>query len=896
MHINFLLYTWYHSLAKCIYEHVSEETITITTYFYFCYFPIYINMAESFVFDIANSLLGKLASYAYEEVSRVYGVYKDLQEIKDTLLIVNGLLLDAECKKDQKQGLREWMRQIKNICSDAEDVFDGFEFQHKRKQVAEASNSTRAKVRHFFSSSNSLVFRPMMARQIKEIRERLDKVAADGTKFGLAKIDIGTEFVLQRRELTHSHVDVSSVIGRENDREEIIKLLRQPHGRGDGDGDRSLCVIPIVGIGGLGKTTLAKLVFNDKRMDEVFQLKMWACISHLDDFDIKLIIIKIINAASASIFTPASAALSFTLAHKENINNLDIEQLQSRLRHELSGKKFLLVLDDIWNDDRAKWIELIDLIKVGATGSHIIVTTRSNSIASMTGTLPSYVLKGLSQDDCLSLFVKWAFKEDEVIKYPDLVEIGKEIVKKCAGIPLAVKTLGSSLFSKYDLNKWIFVRDSEIWNIEQRRDDILPALKLSYDQMPSYLRQCFVYFSLYPKDYTFFRNDITRLWVALRLVQSRNGSEQLMDIAREYIDELNSRSFLQDFKILGYFGTFKVHDLIHDLARYVAKNECVALDSLTKNIPECVRHLSVVEYNSIDTALFPKSRNLRTILFPIKGKGLDKRTLLDTWISRYKYLRYLDLRYSSFETLPNSFSKLKHLRFLDLSYNIKITRLSHSICKLHNLQVLKLTGCVELETLPQWLGGLISLRELFITTKQSIMPLTLFAKLNNLQVLVFYKCDNMKFLFNDTQQLTSIETLIVESCGSLESLPLFIFPKLQTLVVSECQMVNLSLCNEIPIQKLMMNHLYIARFTGFLTIPSWIEGVVDTLETLQISGLPDLMTLPECLTTMTRLKRLWISGCPKLASLPRDFHHLTTLKHLYLYDCPELYLKCQPES
>ncbi|XP_058740371.1 putative disease resistance protein RGA3 [Vicia villosa] len=854
-------------------------------------------MAESFVFDIANSLLGKLASYAYEEVSRAYGVYDDLQQFKDTLSIVKGILLDAEYKKDKMHGLREWMRQIQNICSDAEDLFDGFEFQHNKKQVVQASNSTRTKVRHFFSFSNPIVFRSRMAYQIKEIRDRLDKVAADGNKFGLTNIDIGPELVLQRRELTHSHVDASDVIGRENDREEIIKLLMQPYPKDD-DGDKSLCVIPIVGIGGLGKTTLAKFVFNDKRMDDqLFQLKMWVCISDYDDFDIKQIIIKIINAASASIFNPNSDPPSVTLDHQENINNLDIEQLQSRLRHKLFGQKFLLVLDDIWNDDRGKWIELINLIKVGATGSQIIVTTRSNSIASMTGTIPSsYVLKGLSRDDCLSLFVKWAFKEGEQDKYPNLVEIGKEIVKKCAGVPLAVRTLGSSLFSKYDLNKWIFVKDSELWDIVQKKDGILPALKLSYDQMPSYLKQCFVYFSLYPKDYTFNSNDIARLWVALRLVQSRNGGENLMDIAREYIDELNSRSFIQDFKSLGYFVTFKVHALIHDLARYVAKEECVAVDSRTMNIPEHVRHLSVVENNSVDNVLFPKSKSLRTILFPIKVEGLDQGTLLDTWISRYKYLRYLDLRYSSFETLPNSFSKLKHLRYLDLCYNKKIRRLSYSICKLHNLQVLKLIGCMGLETLPQWLGSLISLRELFITTKQSIMPLALFTNLNHLQLLVFYKCHNMKFLFSETQRLTSVETLIVELCGSLVSLPLFIFPKLKTLVVSKCQMVDLSLYNENPIQRFMMNHLYIARLTGLLTIPSWIEGVVDTLETLQVYELPNLTTLPECLTTMTRLKRLWISCCPQLSSLPSDFHCLAALEHLYIYDCPELYLKCQPKS
>jgi hypothetical protein len=555
------------------------------------------------------------------------------------------------------------------------------------------------------------------------------------------------------------------------------------------------------------------------------------------------------------------------------------------------------VLDDIWNDDRTKWIELIDLIKVGAVGSKIIVTTRSNSIASMMGTIPSYELKGLSAKDCLTLFVKRAFKEGEVKKYPDHVVIGKEIVKKCAGVPLVVRTLGSSLFSKYDLKKWEFVRDSEIWNLEQKKDDILPALKLSYDQMPSCLRQCFTYFSLYPKDYTFSCDDITRLWIALGLVQSQNGSEQLKDIAREYLDELNSRSFLQYYDNINIPNSFKVHDLMHDLAVYVAKEECVTVDSHTRNIPEHVRHLSIVEKISANHALFPKSRSLRTILFPIEGVGLDLGTLLDTKVSRYKYLRYLDLRYSSFDNLPNSIGKLEHLRVLDLTHNLNIRRLPHSICKLHNLQVLKLTGCTELETLPQGFGLLISLRELYITTKQSVMSLTEFVNLNHLQVLVFQNCDNMKFLFSEAQAqlLTSLEILSVYSCGIVESLPLFIFPKLQTLIISDCQMINLSLYNESPIQRLTMNQLYIGNLKGLLTFPGWIKGVVDTLETLQIYELPNLKTLPECLTRMTRLKRLQIFDCPQLLSLPSDLHRLTFLENLIIYDCPKLFQKYQPQ-
>jgi hypothetical protein len=732
-------------------------------------------MAESFVFDIADSLLGKLASYAYEEASKAYGVYEDLQEIKDTLSIVRGLLLDAEEKKDQKHGLREWLRQIQNICTNAEDVFDEFECQKMQKQVVEASGSTRMKVRQFFSSSNSLAFRFKMARQIKDIKDRLDKVAADGTRFGLATMSIEPGLVVQRREMTYSHVDALDVIGRENEREEIVKLLMKPHPQGDGVGDKSLCVIPIVGIGGLGKTTLAKLVFNDKRMDQLFQLKLWVCISN--NFDIRQIIIKIINSASASAPTAA-------LAHQENISNFDIEQLQSLLRYKLSGQKFLLVLDDIWNEERAKWLQLKDLIKGGAIGSKIIATTRSNSIATMMGTFPSYVLEGLSPQNCLSLFVKWAFKEGEEENYPNLVEIGKQIVRKCRGVPLAVRTLGSSLFSKYDLNEWIFVRDSEMWNLKQNKDDILPALKLSYDQMPSHLRHCFTYFSLYPKDFGFTSVQITKLWMALGLLHSQDGNQRLENIARGYIDEMHSRSFLQDFVDFGHFYYFKVHDLVHDLALYVAKDECVVVNLHTHNISKQVRHFSIVENGSLDSALFPKSTIVRTILFPIKGVGLESE--LDTWVLKCKYLQILDLSNSSFETLPNSITKLKHLRVLNLSKNCKIKRLPHSIHKLQSLQGLSLSGCMELEKLPDELGSLINLRQLYITTKQFVLSQNVFANLTNLQSLSFEYCDYLEFLF-DWVQLTSLETLIVRSCGRLESLPLYILPKLEALLVIDCE-------------------------------------------------------------------------------------------------------------
>jgi Leucine-rich repeat (LRR) protein len=276
--------------------------------------------------------------------------------------------------------------------------------------------------------------------------------------------------------------------------------------------------------------------------------------------------------------------------------------------------------------------------------------------------------------------------------------------------------------------------------------------------------------------------------------------------------------------------------------------------------------------------------------------GLDSETLLDTWISRYKYLRYLDLGDFSFETLPISISKLEHLRVLVLHNNIKIERLPHSIFKLLNLRILDLSGCSELETLPRGLGKMISLQCLSVTTKQSILSLNEFANLKHLQFLVFHCCKNMNLIFSKAQQLTSLESLSLQSCGKLESLPLYLFPNLESLLIIDCKMLNMSLHNEIPIQKLRLKHLYIGDIPGLLTLPEWIEGAAETLETLLIYDLPNLQTLPECLTTMNHLKRLDIICCPQLLSLPSDIHHLTALEDLYIKGCPELCRKCKPQS
>jgi len=251
-------------------------------------------------------------------------------------------------------------------------------------------------------------------------------------------------------------------------------------------------------VGGLGKTTLAKLIFKDTNTDACFPLKMWVCVSN--DFELRNLLIKILNS------TPNS--------NRENFNNLETEQLQNRLRNTLQVQKFLLVLDDVWNEVPERWHELKEIIDVGVEGSEILVTTRSHAVATVmhTKSSNSYLLQCLSEEDSLSLFVKYASEDGNEKKHPELLEIGKEIVKKCGGLPLALKTMGNSLFLRVDKNEWESVRDNEIWNMKQNEKDILPALKLSYDQLLSYLKSCFASFSLCEEHANILISQISILW------------------------------------------------------------------------------------------------------------------------------------------------------------------------------------------------------------------------------------------------------------------------------------------------------------------------------------------------------------------------------------------------
>ncbi|XP_057511494.1 putative disease resistance protein RGA3 [Actinidia eriantha] len=675
-------------------------------------------VGEIFLGAFVGVLFDKLASCEMLNFFRREPIHTQVRNWGRTLLEIRAVLDDAEEKQITNKLVNLWLEELQDLAYDLDDLLDEFSTEALRYELIEKPQSSTNKIRAFsrtFMRSNPVgaIFDSKKSK-VNEITTKLQAMSIQISTLGLHVVNIsGTPIQDRERPPTTSVIYEPCIHGRDKSKREIIDLLQME--------ESDLGIIPITGMGGIGKTTVAQVVYNDEVVKKHFDLKAWICVS--DNFDIMRITKEIAG-----------------YVHADSSGSRTLDQVQVQLKKALAGKKFLIVLDDIWDVKYNEWNILKSPFRDGAPGCKVIVTTRDREVASMMGTVQYHALECLPHEECWSIFAQHAFRNISTDTNPNLESIGQEIVKKCGGLPLAARTLGGLLQCKPREIEWKNVLNSKIW--ELKGSDILPALRLSYHHLPPHLKQCFAYCAILPKDYEFEEEELVLLWMAEGFICQQEGGKKMEDLGGEYFRELLSRSFFQPSRTTKG-SKFVMHDLINDLAQFFARQTCFRLEDNKEQYKKLkkARHSSYTQ-GDLDGIKkfenFHKVEYLRTFLpFSLRKYGehnLTSHVPLEL-LPKLKCLRVLSFSRYRIHELPPLIGELKRLRYLNLSYTL-VERLPESLGDLYNLQTLLLRGCKRLKKFPTSIENLINLRQLDITDADSLeeMPLGI-DKLESLQKL-----------------------------------------------------------------------------------------------------------------------------------------------------------------
>ncbi|XP_027337022.1 putative disease resistance protein RGA1 [Abrus precatorius] len=796
-------------------------------------------MAEPIPFAVTSNLIHRLASAEFLEFGQEYDVKKELEVLKKTIESINDVLLDADHKQDQVR-VRNWISDFKEVLYAADDFIDDLAIESRRDKLGATDVKEVNRVLRSISSSNQLPLYNEMPNKIKEIRERKQIL------------------VLK-----------SDIIGRDDSKKEIISLLTQPHE------NQKVSVIAIVGLGGLGKTTLAQLVYNELEEQNSFEMQMWVCVS--DNFDVKTILKKILESIPDG-----------------QRQDQSLEKLQKELRRSLSGKKYLLVLDDIWNECHTKWAEVRKYLMCGAQDSKILVTTRSENVAKAMTASTSYPLKGLTDEESWSLLKNIAFEDDSRVNR-NLESMGKEIAKKCKGVPLAVKTLGGLLRGQNQESRWENVLHGDFWKLCEEQDSVMPILKVSYHNLSSDMRQYFAYCSLYPKDSEIPKDELIKSWMAQGYLNCSTEKQQMEDVGNQFVKMFLMNSFFQETTRdeHGEIFSFKMHDLMHDLAMLVAGNDYCYLDSKTEKVEGRPMHVSLESDETINVLKSLDPNRLRTLILP---NDFEEEKYLSI-IAKFKYLRVLRMSSLSFHKLFDSIGKLKHLRYLDILDDFSLSGMPVGLGKLYSLQ--SLSTFVVGDSQETKYGTLHELKDLNLKGKLKIQHLD---RVRDVAVESHdVNLKEKKFLHSLTLDW-SIGSIIGNSLPLLENLephrslkrlevkeyPGMRFPNWLSLLtnVVDIRLYFLSNCRCLP---------------PLERLPSLKSLDIEFLDELEYIYLYEDGF---AVTFFPSLQSLLLESCPKLRGWRRqgddinDSHNLSSplsfphLSHLLLSKCPQL--TCMP--
>ncbi|XP_044497211.1 putative disease resistance protein RGA4 [Mangifera indica] len=676
-------------------------------------------MADAIVNLALEQLLQITTQNIGEEVRLVGNVENEVEKLRSNLEAIQTVLLDAEERQMKgDRAVRRWLDKLKDISYDIEDVLDEWNTEIMRLQVEgdlDDAPAPKQKVPSFFPCScfgiKQVVLRRDIAQKIKELNEKLDIIAEEKNKYSLEEKSTETF----ERVQTTSFVDVTEIYGREYEKNSLLSTLLDERN----EEHKNLSVISLVGMGGIGKTTLAQQAYNNDKVMSHFDTKIWVCVSNPFDE------IRVAKAIIEGLECPTN-------------DFVELESFLKCIRQSIMETKFLLILDDMWSEDYNKWEPFYHCLKNGSYGSKVLITTRNERVASIMGSVALIIIEQLAPEECWLLFRQFAFYGRPSKEFEKLEKIGREIVAKCKGLPLAAKTMGNLLRFKKTRNEWQRILDSDIWTLEEIGKGLLSPLMLSYNDLPSSIRRCFSYCAIFPKDHNIEKDDLIKLWMAQGYLGLDNDTKMEV-IGQEYFDHLASRSFFQEFEKDDDQNIIscKMHDIVHDFAQFLTKNECFTVgikggneDQVINTSNEKTRHSMLMLHVG---ATFPISvssiKSLRSLLIGCEdSKYLVPDDVRPNLFGELTSLRALHISAgvvsaNLITVIPKEVKKLIHLKYLNLSSQ-HMEKLPETLCELYNLQTLDISWCQKLKELPQGMGKLINLRHLinYFTISLSYMP------------------------------------------------------------------------------------------------------------------------------------------------------------------------------
>ncbi|TVT96937.1 hypothetical protein EJB05_57821, partial [Eragrostis curvula] len=839
-------------------------------------------------------IFDKYLSYQLRKWAADCGIEHELDRIRVALLRTQSVIHGTELVQALPYSCLPWMQELRDVMYDAEDLLDKLEYNrlHNEMEESSANESSSSPISAFMHSrfrnqgAPSSVAEPFWDRSAKvknklvHLLERIEQVASGVSE----ALSLPRNIQSNNRYTMTSSIAFGKIIGRDSEAELLVKTLLSYQD------DNPVSIISVIGVGGIGKTALAQHVYNNTRIKENFDVRMWICVTDL--FDELRITKEMLESASSSRFR-----------HDGTTN---FNRLQVALKARLASKRFFLVLDDVWKNDnitmaieQEKWHTLLAPLQASAKGSKILMTTRSKMVAVMQQSSNIISLEPLLVNDCWSLMKASMFEGTNHTINSQLEAIGLKIAQTVSGLPLAAKVVAGHLRCKYSVDEWknVLLRNA-VW------EDIMPILQTSYENLPPHLKKCFAYCSIFPRGWEFESEQLILMWIAQGFVQT-HGCKRMEDIGKEYIQDLCNQSFFT-IKKKEFVTYYVMPPVIYELAISVGTEECFRIggDGWTR-IPPSVRHLTVhLDSLSLLDQTIPY-KNLRSLIF------LTSRTVAPVNVSiptvvldNIKGLRVLDLSACKMERLPDSIPQCVHLRYLNITSST-IKTLPESLCKLLHLQVLNVSGC-RLENLPYKMNNLVNLRHL-TAANQIVSTIRDIGRLKYLQTLPIFKVSK-----EETNSIVQLGNLL-ELQGSLQirNLENIDAPNeaKEAMLCKKGQLSMLQLIwasgrseisakREEDVLEALQPHQNLKRLDimGWMGIksPSWLESKwLSNLEHIFLSGcnaweqLPPLGQLPSVRTIwLQRLRMLKQIGPEAYGSGSQQmtFH---SLEELVLDEMPE---------